>query len=78
MSSRGDDGDGDVDGNDGVDAVGDEVVDAEAAESVDAIGSVHVGEEADDAAGSVGATVIVVGPDEIGSGRRRTPLELRQ
>ena len=32
MSSRGDDGDGDVDGNDGVDAVGDEVVDAEAAE----------------------------------------------
>ena len=71
-------GDGDAGGADVIDAVGDEVAAAEDAEVAEAIGSVHVGEEADDAAGAAGAAAAPPGPDGIGSGSRRTPLELRQ
>ena len=75
MSSCGNVVDGEVDGDDGNDAEGDEVADAEGAVEVDAIGGVQVGDEADDTAGTA---AIAPGPDEIGSRRRRTPLDLMQ
>ena len=74
-SSRGVDADDVADVDDGVDAEGDEVVDAEDAVEADAIDSVHVGDEADDTAGTA---ALAPGSDEIGSGRRRMPLELMQ
>ena len=73
--SRGVDADDAADGDDGINAGGDEIADAEGAVEADVIGSVQVGDDADDSAGTA---AIAPGPDEIGSGRRRTPLELMQ